>query len=169
MSVKEPKSFEEQLDILKKRGVSLDDRDEYAKAYDIIKRVGYYRLINGYKKLFIEIPANEATGTEEKYKSGTTVSEIYSLYYFDWALRTVMLSHILPIEAHIKSLISYVISEEYGKDNYLIYQNFNTQKSNATKLINGVISDIHKQIAKRYGDPSIHHYLSKYGFTPCGY
>ena len=119
---KEPKNLEEQLNILQSRGVSMDG-EEYRKASDILKRVGYYRLINGYKKLFIATFEDESNGVIEEFKDGTTISEIYSLFYFDRNLREIMLRHILPVEAHIKSLLSFVISEKYGNDNYLRYQN----------------------------------------------
>ena len=162
---KEPKNLEEQLNILQSRGVSMDG-EEYRKASDILKRVGYYRLINGYKKLFIATFEDESNGVIEEFKDGTTISEIYSLFYFDRNLREIMLRHILPVEAHIKSLLSFVISEKYGNDNYLRYQNFNTDRAQAEQMITGVISDIHKQVSARYTDPAIRHYLTKYGFLP---
>lgn len=162
---KEPRTLEEQLQILRSRGVKMEG-DEYNKASDILKRTGYYKLINGYKKLFIKTIEDEPNGIIEEYKNGTTISEIYSLFYFDRNLREVMLRHILPVEIHIKSLLSFVISDNYGNDNYLKFQNFNTDRANAEKMITGVISDIHKQISARYTDPSIKHYLTKYGFLP---
>lgn len=166
MGNKEPKSFEEQLEILKSRGIRMDTEAEQSKALDIIKRVGYYKLINGYKKLFIEVFQNEAEGIEEKYKDGVTVSEIYSLYFFDRDLREVMLRHILPVETHVKSLIAYTISINYGNDNYLKYNNFNTALKDAESKIPAVFSEIHRQISYRDTDPCINHYLSQYGFIP---
>ena len=166
MDSKEPKTLEEQIEILCERGVSIESEEDYSKAEDIIKRVGYYKLINGYKKLFIKTSEDEATGTIEEYKEGTRLDEIFSLYTFDKSLREVMLRHILPVEIHIKSLLAFVISNNYGNDNYLKYQNFNNERSNAQKRITAVISDIYKQIANRNSDPSIHHYLTKYGFVP---
>lgn len=163
---KEPKKLEEQLEILQSRGICMDTDDEYNKAANIIKRIGYYKLINGYKKLFLSTFEDETYGIVEKYKEGTTISEIYSLFFFDGRLREIMLRHILPVEAHIKSLLAFVISEKYGNDNYLKYKNFNTHRANAESMITGVISDIYKQISSRYTDPSIRHYLTKYGFLP---
>ena len=166
MGAKEPKTFDEQLEILKSRGICMDTEAEQSKALDIIKRIGYYKLINGYKKLFVEVFQNDAEGIEEKYKEGVTVSEIYSLYYFDRDLREVMLRHILPVETHVKSLIAYTVSIQYGNDNYLKYNNFNTARKDAESIIPKVFSDIHRQIAYRDSDPSIQHYLSQYGFIP---
>lgn len=157
---KEPKSISEQLDILKSRGIDLDDENEYNKATDILTRIGYYKLINGYKGPFLAASQNG----EDHYKEHTTISEIHSLYYFDNSLREIMLRHILPVEVHVKSLISLVISEKYGQDNYLKYSNFNGNVQSATIIT--VISSVYRQIATRESDPSIKHYLSKYGFIP---
>jgi len=166
MGNKEPRTFEEQLEILKSRGIRMDTEAEQSKALDIIKRVGYYKLINGYKKLFIDVFQDDANGIEEKYKEGVTVSEIYSLYYFDRDLREVLLRHILPVETHVKSLIAYTISIKYGNDNYLKYNNFNTDLKKAESIIPNVFSEIHRQISYRDSDPCINHYLSQYGFIP---
>ena len=45
MDLKEPKTLEEQIEILRERGVSIEGEEDYSKAEDIIKRVGYYKLI----------------------------------------------------------------------------------------------------------------------------
>lgn len=166
MNEKEPKTLEEQLEILQSRGICMDDPSEYDKAKDLLKRVGYYKLVNGYKKLFIDIPKDDKNGIEEQFKKGTSLSELYSVYYFDKELRELMLKYILPVEVHIKSLVSLVVSEKYGQDNYLRYQNFDTSRANSNKQITRVISDIYNQIAYRESDPCINHYLTEYGFVP---
>lgn len=157
MKTKEPRTFDEQLRILESRGISIGSEAERAKALDILQRVGYYKLINGYKDLFLD-----KNSDEERYKSGTTISEIYALYYFDAELRETLLRFILPIETHVKSLIAYRISLQYGQDNYLQYMNFGSNKNEISKAF----SSIHTQIANRQNDPSISHYLNNYGFIP---
>ena len=166
MNEKEPKTLEEQLEILASRGICMDDPSEYDKAKDLLKRVGYYKLVNGYKKLFIDTPKDDKNGIEEQFKEGTSLSELYSVYYFDKELRELMLKYILPVEVHIKSLLSLEISKKYGQDNYLRYQNFDTSRSNSNNQITKVISDIYNQIAYRESDPCIKHYLTEYGFIP---
>lgn len=163
---KQPKSIEEQLDILMGRGIVIANDSEYDKAYNIVKKVGYYKLINGYKKLFIDTFECKSQNIIESYKEGTSISEIYSLYYFDSELREIMLRHILPVETHIKSLLSLTISQHYGNDNYLRYQNFDTSRKGADKNIPDIIGDIYRQISARSSDPCIKHYLTEYGFLP---
>ena len=69
-------------------------------AKQIIRKVNYYNLINGYKDPFLQL------GTiYEKYISGSAINEIYALYEFDRKLRIITLEYILKIEKEIKSLI----------------------------------------------------------------
>ena len=119
------------------------------------------KLINGYKDLFL----SEKT-PEDKYISGTTVGEIYALYNFDRELREIFLRYILHVETNIKNLISYRISECYGHDNFLRYNNFNTDMKDADKLVSSVFADIQRQIASSISDPCVKHYLQNYGYIP---
>lgn len=48
----------------------------------------------------------------------------------------------------------------------MLYNNFDTNKRDADQNITTVISEFQKQIASRAKDPSISHYLKKYGYVP---
>lgn len=155
------KTYDEQLAILKSRGIDLASSHEYKKAKNIIQREGYYKLINGYKSPFLD-----PTFDEEHFFPNTKIGEIYALYIFDRRLREIFLRYILHVETNIKTLISYTISENYGHDNYLLYKNFNTDKKEASNEISGVIADMHQAISKNSSDPCIKHYLQNYGYVP---
>ena len=100
-----------QIGILKNRGIIIKNK-KYAK--QLIRRVNYYNLINGYKTPFI------LTSTPyEKYLPGTTLEEIYALYEFDRKLRIITLEQLLKIEKQIKTLIAYSFSKNYGHKDYL--------------------------------------------------
>lgn len=161
MTDKTFKTYDEQLDILEKRGIDFSKRRERKKCKNIIQRIGYYKLINGYKAPFLD-----RSSSEEKYLNGTEIGEIYALYAFDQSLREIFLRYILRVETNIKTLIAYTISENYGHDNYLLYKNFNTAKRNASKDIPDVISDLNQSISKNCNDPCIKHYLQTYGYVP---
>jgi abortive infection bacteriophage resistance protein len=161
MSDKTFKNHDELISLLIKRGIDISTSDKRSRAKKILQHIGYYNLINGYSKLFLS-----ATTPDDKYKHGTTVDEIYSLYEFDRRLRDIFFKYILEVETHIKSLISYVFPQKYGYDNYMLYNNFDTGKKNAEKQIMDVIADFQRQIASRSSDPSISHYLKKYGYVP---
>lgn len=153
------KNYDEQIEKLENRGLCILNDEERENVKRCLSNVGYYKLINGYKTLFIDLDQQE-----EKFLPGTNINELYSLYFFDKQLRAILLEYILDVETHIKTLIAYTFSEKHGHDNYLIYKNFNPKKE--TNHITRLISEIQSQIANRSKDPSISHYLSNYGYIP---
>lgn len=155
------KTHDEQILILESRGIDFSNPKSKGFAKSRLQHIGYYALINGYNKLFLssKIP-------EDQYKPGTTIEEIHSLYCFDKELRSALLEHILSFETNIKTLIAYYFSESYGHENYMLMNNFDTNKQDAYTKITKVISDYHSQIASRSSDPSILHYLKTYGYIP---
>ncbi len=155
------KTYDEQISILESRGMDLLDKNERQNAKKLIQRIGYYKLINGYKTPFLD-----ATASTETFLPGTRISELYALYVFDRSLREIFLRYILRVEMNVKTLISYTISSNYGHDNYLLYKNFNTSKREAAKEISGVIADLNQAISKNSSDPCIRHYLQNYGYVP---
>lgn len=155
-------TYDEQIELLVNRGVNIS-KDDKSFAYEVLKKVGYYSLINGYKEPFLDKTYIDSC---EHYKSGTTLQEIYGLYEFDRSLREIFMSFVLKFEKHIKSIISYHFSKEYGYDNYLLYKNFDTKARSANVYIPELISEINRQIASRTNDPCISHYLTTYGYIP---
>lgn len=155
------KTHDELIALLISRNIDISTPEHKSFAKKALQHEGYYNLINGYSKLFLAsiIP-------NEKYKSGTTMEEIFALYDFDRKLRNIMFKYILSVETNIKSLTAYYFPQKYGHDNYMLYNNFDTQKKDADQNITAVIADFQKQIASRAKDPSISHYLKKYGYVP---
>ena len=158
------KTYNEMIDLLISRGIDISTSSLKSYAKKRLQHEGYYNLINGYKNLFL-LPKTH-TSDEDKYKPGTTLNEIYALYNFDRKLRNIFLKNILIIETNIKSLVSYTFSEKHGHNNYLIYSNFDMAKRDSNKNITSLISEIQRQIANRYSDPSISHYLKSHGYIP---
>ncbi|MGL4655706.1 MAG: Abi family protein, partial [Sarcina sp.] len=66
---KEFKSYQEQIEILKSRGLNIKD-EITAKEY--LKRENYYNIINGYKDLFIKPEISP-----EIFKENVYFEEIY--------------------------------------------------------------------------------------------
>ena len=155
------KTHDELISLLISRGVDISTPEHKSFAKKALQHKGYYNLINGYSKLFIL-----STIPDDKYKPGTTIEEICALYDFDRALRSIFLKNILSFETNIKSLIAYYFPQKYGHDNYMLYNNFETTKKDANKNITSVIAEFQKQISSRAADPSIEHYLKKYGYVP---
>lgn len=155
---KEFKTIEEQIEILKLRGLQITDE----KTIEILTENNYYYLINGYKDLFIDEKCEE-----EKYKENVSLEEIYALYQFDSKLRINLLRYILIIERRLDTYIAYEFSKIYGNKEYLREQNFDNTKKNNYKVSN-LITNIRKntidQINK--GNKMLNHYMNKYGYIP---
>ncbi|RHV86265.1 Abi family protein [Clostridium sp. OF09-36] len=155
------KTHEELIVILTQRGIKIDSDEDKAYAKTVLAKEGYYNLINGYNKLFLDSSAGP-----DHYKDGTTLYEIHALYQFDRVLRDIFFRYILRVETHVKNLIAYYFPMKYGHSNYLLYNNFNTKVKDAQTNITSLISEIQRQIASRTSDPSISHYLKEYGYIP---
>ncbi|MCC5909102.1 MAG: Abi family protein [Clostridiaceae bacterium] len=154
------KTYNQQLRILRARGL---DTEDGTKSKKILETENYYNLINGYKDLFLD-----KTASEETYKAGAKLSEIYALCEFDREMRSIFLKRILKFETHIKSTIAYEFSCVYSHDNYLKIANFNQGTKNQnlgdiSKLIASIQNDIARQINK---NNSVNHYMETYGYVP---
>lgn len=164
--MKEFKTIEEQIDLLKSRNIIFEDEENAKK---MLLHNNYYNIINGYKDLFLD------DNNSLNYKQGTKFEEIYFLYEFDRQLRNIFLEYILKIENSLRSLIAYYFSKSHGNDNYLKLDNFETfnnicankdTKQRQIKFIQNLIGNINKNIAQNIENKYINHYMTKYGFAP---
>lgn len=166
--MKEFKTIDEQIEILKNRGLIFIDENNAKK---ILISNNYYNVINGYKDLFI------TNGTKDNFINGTTFEEIYSLYIFDKKIKDIFLEYILKVENNLRSYIAYYFSMYHGNDNYLKLDSFETlnnvsnvsieTKKNKIRNIQDLIGTIHKEISKTINTKEyINHYLVDYGFIP---
>ena len=152
------KTLEEQIEILKNRGLVINDEKE---ARDILLRENYF-FINGYRHLFAKEKGNDA------FIEGTTFDELYATFIFDRRLRNVFFKYLLVVENNMKSIISYQLSKKYGykEKEYLNPDNFN-QDPLRRRQVNDVISKMKRQIRVN-GDKhtATMHYMHKYGYIP---
>jgi abortive infection bacteriophage resistance protein len=114
------KSFNEQLALLKMRGMSVTD-DEAAINY--LERVGYYRL-SGYWYPFRQFsihqdPKTKAlqTNASDQFHLNTHFSDAVELYLFDKKLRLLVLDALERVEVAIRVDIAYLL----GKRNTFAY------------------------------------------------
>ena len=155
---KDFKTIKEQIEILKVRGVIINDE----RAKEILTENNYYYLINGYKDLFVDNRSET-----EKYKENVSLEEIYALYKFDSELRINLLRYILIIERRLDTYVAYEFSKTYGNKEYLIESNFDNNKNNNYKVTN-LITDIRTNTAEqiKIGNKMLNHYMKKYGYIP---
>ena len=113
MELKNPKTYEEQIYILRSKGCSIDND---SLAMEFLKRVNYYRF-TGYLIAFKQ--------SEETYFNDTSFAKIASLYTFDQDLRGIIIKAVSEIEIFTKSIISYHHGHYYGANGYMDVSNFN--------------------------------------------
>jgi abortive infection bacteriophage resistance protein len=117
--VKPALSYNEQLDILEKRGCVIHDREE---CIDVLSRLNYYRLTAYF------LPFRNSQGY---YKPGVSFERIYRIYEFDRKMRQLIFSAVEEIEVHIRSHIAYHHAHKYGPVGYLDERNFNGKHNGA--------------------------------------
>ena len=167
-NLKEFKTYEQQLDIMKSRGIIIQNDEYVIKA---LQEHNYYNLVNGYKDLFLQ-----SMDEEDHYKENVTFEEIYALYRFDVELKRALLNKILIVEDILRSLIPYEFSKKHGNDNYLKFDSFDRlteinapykTKQKRAVHIHELIASIQKTLAASISKKDyIEHYITQYGFVP---
>ena len=155
---KQFKNLEEQIEILKHRGMIIND-EEYAKV--VLLRENYF-FLNGYRHLFMK------RREDNNYIEGTTFEELYSLFLFDRSIRNVLFKYLLVIENNLKSVTSYQLSKKYGyrEKEYLNPKNF-TQDKDKIRRVKDLIDKMKRQIRiNATSHNATVHYINNYGYIP---
>ena len=152
------KTIDEQLDILKGKGLIIEDE---ALAREILLRENYF-FINGYRILLMN------SYRDKTFVVGATFRELYSIFLFDRSFRNILFKNLLIVENQLKSVISYQLSKKYGyrdKD-YLNSKNF-TMDRNKSRRVKDVIEKMKRQIRVNGAHHmATMHYMNNYGYIP---
>ena len=158
MKVKTFKTLDEQVEILRNKGLIIDDVES---TKEILLRENYFFLL-GYRHVFLK----DENGRD--FIPGTNFRELYALFSFDRQVRNIVFKNLLIIENNIKSILSYQLSKKYGikERNYLNPNNF-TKDPSKTRQVNDLIKKMKRQIRVNGGQHSATmHYLTNYGYIP---
>ena len=158
MKIKEFKTLDEQIEILKNRGLVINDIDGTKR---LLLRENYF-FINGYRHIFLK----NRNGND--FIKGTTFEELYAVFQFDRNFRNILFKNLLIVENNLKSILSYCLSKKYGikEKDYLKPSNF-SQDIKKIRQVNDVLSKIKRQIKLNGRQHSATlHYLSNYGYVP---
>ena len=158
MKTKEFKTLDEQVEILKNKGLTLNDVD---KTKSLLLRENYF-FINGYRHVFLK------SDKQRVFIKGSTFDELYAVFQFDRSFRNVLFKNLLIVENNLKSIISYRLSKKYGirEKDYLKPSNF-SQDIKKVRQVNDVLNKIKRQIKLNGRQHSATlHYLSNYGYVP---
>ncbi|MBA7498137.1 hypothetical protein ES704_00872 [subsurface metagenome] len=99
---KPPKTFQEQVDLLKGRGLIINDSE---KALQNVSRINYYRLSSYYVPFQIN---------RKLFKPETSIEKIFRLYGFDKKIRSLIFGALEIIEVTLGTKIAYYFSHKYG-------------------------------------------------------
>ena len=152
------RTLDEQVEILKSRGLVFSDVD---MAKGILFKENYF-FINGYRHLLVD---NKNPG---RFASGSTFEELSATFRFDRKIRNIFFKNILIVENNIKSIISYQLSKKYGfrEKEYLNPDNY-IQDNLKSRQVKDLLSKIRRQIrvnGKQHSATS--HYIDNYGYVP---
>ncbi|WP_205666546.1 Abi family protein [Aminipila luticellarii] len=118
---KEFKTIEEQLKILKERGLIIDDEEQ---ALHILLTTNYYRL-SAYSLTLRK---------SNHFYDEITLDNIVELYLFDDNFRSLIMQYTSFIEIAFRTYISYHHSEKYGPLGYILNDNFDNKLLHASFL-----------------------------------
>ena len=155
--MKDFKTLDEQIDILKSRGLLINN-ETHAKEYLLSQN--YYNLINGYANFFPR--------SGENYTASTNFNEIRSLYVFEREFKQTLLLAILEDETHLRSIFAYRFAEMYQNEPYA-YLNIKCYEQNKILSATKTISNLSQTILnhnKYHKNGSIAHYVKKYNHVP---
>ena len=160
--MKEHKTFNQQLTILRNRGVVVPTN---GKPKRFLEQENYYNVINGYKDLFLVKGSNNQPVEPEIYQKGTHFNELKALFLFDRELRILLLKYLLIFENSIKTTVAYEFSKKYPRKNaYLDIANFvDNDPKKVLQQISILTKTIHDKV-DRTG--AIKHYIEEHGEVP---
>ena len=152
------KTIEEQIEILKGKGLIINDVEKTSK---ILLRENYF-FISGYRHLFMK------SKKDDTFMPGTTFEELYAMFIFDRRVRNIFFFIFLIIENNIKSLISYQLSKKYGymEKDYLNIKNFSKDPMKI-RQVHDILNKVKRQIrvnGKQH--TATMHYMNNYGYIP---
>lgn len=150
------KTYHEQVEHLKnEHGLIIYDE---TRAEFILSSTNYYRL-SAYGITYRD-PSNS-----DRYKPGTTFDDIYRLYCFDSALRTILFPLIEEIEIQFRTRVAYQLGKEYGPEGYMDVSNF-TPKVNPLTGIDyhtDAIDKFKAEVLRQQRLPCVIHHNNEYG------
>lgn len=122
---KPAKTYQEQLDLLKSRGLVVPDEPA---ALHILAHHNYYRL-SAYRFSFT-LP-----GQPDQFRPGVSFTQLWDLYHFDRALRQLVLEGCKRVEISTRSRLAYEIGQQLGPLAYLENRHFSDPLDHARTLV----------------------------------
>ena len=148
--MKPPKTYQEQLEILASRGLTINNR---AEAELCLSRINYYR-ISAYA-----IPFQNPRDT---FIPGTTFEQICQLYEFDRQLRLLVSEALEVVEISLRTRAAYHFAHTYGEAGHEDANNFATPNKYFTHA--GWLKHLHDDLDDSR-ETFVEHHKAKYAET----
>ena len=149
--MKQPASLEEQIDLLKRRGLMIDDE---AEAFAVLERVSYFRLASYWRVM-------EEDKALHVFKPNSHFSNVLTLYRFDSELKSLVFNSIQRIEIAVRTRMIQQFSMKYGSFWFMDKRLFASEdifRKNLVILRNAVersIEDFVLEHFQRYDEPDM--------------
>lgn len=143
--LKKPTTYQEQLDILKSRGIIIDDPNQ---CIAVLETVNYYRFTAYF------LPFKRSDG---QYCENTQFSRVYRIYEFDRKLRSVLFAALEEVEIYLRAKLSYFYAHKYGAEGYMNDANFSS-KHQAEKFK----ENLEREISSNKRSAFVAHHNEKY-------
>ena len=143
--MKNPTSFEEQLNLMKLRGLVIENED---KCLEYLQHINYYRL-TAYLLPFKQ--------SDDTYFDYITFDRICCIYEFDRKLRILLLSVIEEIELFLRTQLAYYSAHTYGALGYLEATHY-IDSHNHDRFM----QSIETAIANNKNTPVVKHHVKTY-------
>ena len=102
------RTIDEQIDILRSRGMVIDNIEAAQKA---LESISYYRL-SGYSYPFRQYDKESRTRSDQ-FSPKTNLEQVLALYRFDERLRTTTFQELSRIEVGLRALIGYTLGKDH--------------------------------------------------------
>lgn len=150
--LKPPMDFDEQVEILMRHGMVVNDKEQAA---EILRHINYYRF-SGYALEF------RRDVNSSNYIEKTTFEEVYAIYKVDQQLRDLLRLYIEKVEIYYRTQIAYGFTSSICQT-APYDQHYDEQNYSSVEKFNKVKDAVRDQ--KRYYKDSlvIKHHREKYG------
>lgn len=153
------KTISEQVEILQSRGLVTDSLTP-----GILRREGYYAVVNGYKDPFLDAWAT-GMARDDRFRAGARFSDLYELFLFDRALRSLFLRYSATAEATLKTVCAYCFTQAHPDEvnPYLNAANYSREERDR-RGVSSLVGDFRKALglgdaAHRYKRTYLKHYV----------
>ena len=148
---KQPITLEEQIELLKRRGLIIDNE---AEAIAVLERISYFRLASYWRPM-------EQDKLLHVFKPNSHFSNVLTLYRFDAELKSLVFNSIQCIEIAVRARMIQQFSMKYGSFWFMDEQLFTSEdifQKNLASLRNAVersIEDFVVEHFQRYDEPDM--------------